>query len=1022
MAVINGTDAGEALTGTATADTINGLGGNDTINGLAGADLINGGAGNDVIQGGDGADTIDGGTGVDTLIGGADADTYLVDDAADQVIENANEGTDTVLSSVSYVLSGGQSVEILQAAASAGAINLTGNELANTLDGNNSNNTLDGGVDQVADVLRGGLGDDTYLVRSVAGGNAIDSVLENAGSGYDRVFVANTITTGGVTGLYTAGAGQEIEYISAADQSDATAINFAGNEYAQVIIGNAGANAISDNTSGNATIGGDTLVGLGGNDTYTITSTGTTVSEAAGGGTDVVNTSVNFSSAGQEIETITGTGATGLRLTGGSNDQTITGTTGADVLNGGGGNDSLTGGTGDDIYVTDGGDTIVEGTVAGSLDAVISSVGITLGTGVEIEQLFATGSARFQATGARTAGFGTTSYAFDTVDGTRNLTTENTSTASVPFLNGNATAQLIVGNAGDNILDGNRNAGLTAAQIAAGTNNGAAFDDTLSGLGGNDTYRVYTQGDVVLEDTSAGRDSIFTSGSYSLATNDTNALAVLGAGFYTVGQIEVLSTAVNSDTTAGITLTGNTYGQVIVGNFGDNTVIGGGTSAGGGTDVLIGLAGNDTYQIDSLNSVAFEDAGGGTDIVNVTTAATGFTLNAGTQVEYLFAGTGSVTFTNGAVTAVTTDGGTDTIAIVGNELSQSIYGNAGVNSLASGGGAPDTLVGGAGNDTYRVSNTLDTIIEDVNAAGAAQGGANGVDALYTTGISYNLAAGVSVELLSTVSQQSTENISLVGNNLAQTIVGNWGNNILDSDQGAVTGQGVQNQGAALGVGDTLIGLLGDDTYRVYSQNDLVIENAGQGSDIVLTSASYNLTANNTAVTAYNNGTATQSSVEVLSVASQISTTAGIGLYGAQGAQSLIGNDGANTLNGGSGSDTLTGRGGSDTFAFTTALGASNVDTISDFTAGDLIGLDNTVFGAATDGGVITADEFYIVGQGTQTADQSLVYNQTTGQLFYDADGSGTASAAVLFAQLTAGTAIGFNSFVVYAPVPTEVVA
>ena len=109
-----------------------------------------------------------------------------------------------------------------------------------------------------------------------------------------------------------------------------------------------------------------------------------------------------------------------------------------------------------------------------------------------------------------------------------------------------------------------------------------------------------------------------------------------------------------------------------------------------------------------------------------------------------------------------------------------------------------------------------------------------------------------------------------------------------------------------------------------------------------------------------------------------------------------------------------GRGGGDTFAFTSALGAGNVDTVQDFVTGsDRIALATDVFAGVTAGGN-TAGEF-LVGTAAADADDRLVYDQASGRLFYDADGNG-AGAAVLFAQFAAGTAITASDFVTVAPV------
>ncbi|MBK8071103.1 MAG: putative Ig domain-containing protein [Ramlibacter sp.] len=182
--VLRGNEAGNALYGLDGDDTLRGAGGNDALYGANGVDRLYGDAGDDELAGGDGNDRLDGGAGVDVMSGGTGNDTYWVDDSADSVIENADEGTDTVLARASYALS--DNVENLTLAGDA-AISGTGNGLANVLRGNVAGNTLSGlaGNDQLRgadgdDRLEGGEGDDRLI------GLAGDDTLAG-GTGNDRL-------------------------------------------------------------------------------------------------------------------------------------------------------------------------------------------------------------------------------------------------------------------------------------------------------------------------------------------------------------------------------------------------------------------------------------------------------------------------------------------------------------------------------------------------------------------------------------------------------------------------------------------------------------------------------------------------------------------------------------------------------------------------------------------------------------------------------------------------------------------
>jgi len=121
------------------------------------------------------------------------------------------------------------------------------------------------------------------------------------------------------------------------------------------------------------------------------------------------------------------------------------------------------------------------------------------------------------------------------------------------------------------------------------------------------------------------------------------------------------------------------------------------------------------------------------------------------------------------------------------------------------------------------------------------------------------------------------------------------------------------------------------------------------------------------------------------------------IKGTAKADLLVAGAGNDTIDGNTGNDTLTGGAGNDTFVFNSKLNATtNVDTITDFVSGaDKIELSKSVFTKLSALGALNADDFKLA---TPTLDASdrIIYDQKTGILSYDADGSG-AGAAVEFA-------------------------
>ncbi len=164
-----------------------------------GNDLDNriiGNLGNNMLNGGLGNDILDGKGGIDTLIGGLGDDRYLIDEAIDIVIENANEGVDQVNSTIDYTL--GANIEELHLQGVAD-LNGNGNTLDNLLVGNEGANTLNGNDGH--DILRGQEGNDTLNGENghdiLNGGEGIDTLNGGLGDDILRGDVENDTLIGG---------------------------------------------------------------------------------------------------------------------------------------------------------------------------------------------------------------------------------------------------------------------------------------------------------------------------------------------------------------------------------------------------------------------------------------------------------------------------------------------------------------------------------------------------------------------------------------------------------------------------------------------------------------------------------------------------------------------------------------------------------------------------------------------------------------------------------------------------------
>ncbi|ANM22118.1 serralysin-like metalloprotease domain-containing protein [Rhizobium sp. N941] len=868
-------------------------GGNSTGTGNSLDNIIKGGTGNDTLSGGVGNDTLIGGLGTDTLIGGTGNDTYVVWDNSDTIIENVDEGIDTVQTTMAaYTLAANVEYLIYSwIGAFAGTGNnldntITGGAASDTLSGGAGNDTLDGGAG--ADSLFGGAGNDTYIVD-----NAGDLVTEAADAGIDTV--RTTLAS------YTLGSNVEnLTY------SGTAAFAGTGNSLANTIKGGAGA----DTLDGKA--GADILIGAAGDDTYFVDNVADVVTERPNEGADLTKTTLSSYALTNNVESLTfiGTGdfagtGNGLAntitggagndtLDGGVGNDTLNGGAGNDILDGGAGNDRLAGGGGDDVYIVDSASDVITELVSAGTDEIRTALAAySIAALVNVENLTYTGSANFTGTGNALANTITGDAGNDTLDG---------GAGADSLIGGEGDDTYIVDNAGDSVTEaadegvdtvrtalatytlgsdvenltytgtaaftgtGNSLANMIKGGAGADTLDGKAGADILIGAAGDDTYIVDNVGDVVTEAANQGTDLIRTALSVYALTNIANVenLTFIGTGDFSG--------------------TGNALANKITGGAGNDLLDG-----GAGNDTLDGGAGDDIYVVDSASDVIKDSAG--TD--EIRTALAAYSIAALVSVENLTY-TGSANFTG-----------------TGNALANTITGGIGNDTLNGGAGA-DSLIGGAGGDAYVVDNAGDLVSEAADA---------GIDTIWTTLAAYTLGANVeNLTYFGTAAFAGTGNDldnMITGGAAADTLSGGLGNDVLNGGLGA----------------DRLIGGTGDDIYIVDHAGDLVTEAANEGIDTVRTTlASYTLGSNVEHLTYI--GTAA-----FVGIGNSLDNT----ITGGAASDTLSGGDGNDTLNGGAGADRLIGGTGDDTYVvdnagdLVTEAADAGTDTVRTALAGYTLG-------------------------------------------------------------------------------------
>ncbi|MHC5755194.1 MAG: beta strand repeat-containing protein [Nostoc sp.] len=953
MANINGTNGNDTLYGTTSDDLINGLAGDDKLYGNRSYDILNGDAGDDYLN-------VNYSSGNTTLNGGTGDDTLNAEDSSGNNLLFGGDGNDTFLTS---------------------SLNNTG---ANTLNGGNGNDTFYSYSEvrnYIDNLTTGGGGKDKFVYAiSSEDTYGIITITDFSGIGKGSnpsVAVIAEVDTLQFTGFeqFTA------RNLQLTQNGNNLEIAFEGVPYSKVVLQNFALENL-DNLAqvGNILFDGQTSI----TDSFDVFNANFTQSTIFKKNTVTFlnDLSNNINGFDNSDDVINGQGG----------DDIIDGLSGNDVLRGGAGNDTLIGGTGNDTLDSGAGNNTLNGGAGDDFLNVNDPVNYNYNPSAgdpKADNLL------FGGDGNDTL-FAYDTFGNHTLNGGNGNDTFYSSTYSVTY--GSSSNKILTGGGGkdkfvferyyfdggtititdfDGIAKGSNPSAAVIAEVDSLQFRGTYYEnDTLTAFepltarnlqltqNGNNTEITFERTlsfKVVLQNFALENlDNLVQIGNivFDGQTTTTDSFDVFDAN-------STQSTIFKKNTVTFLNdLSNNVNGfdnsdDVINGQGGDDIIDG-----KSGNDMLRGSAGNDTLI-----------GGFGDDVLSDYSDLTGDNLLSGNDGNDFLSTSGITT---------------------GLGRGDYFYGYVSGNN---------TLIGGAGDDQLRAGfSTGDNLLSggDGNDFLDASGLFQFEVSLYTASGNNSLNGGAGNDTLNIDYSR--------GNNL---VSGDDGNDFLSA---SIASNDFLGQDFAASGNNTLDGGAGNDTLNInYSRGDNLLS-GGNGNDSLSASEAF---GNNTLNGGdgndylnidYSKGKNLLSGDDGNDFLSAINVLGNNTLDGGNGNDTIKGGNGNDYLTGGFGNDGLYGGDGTDTFAFKSYT--EGVDRLYDFNAtNEVIQILTAGFSGGLSSGSLKAGQFTI-GTSTTTSNQRFIYDNITGALYFDLDGSASGFTQVKFAQLSGGLSLTENNFVV----------